>query len=155
MAKFTKKNVDATELIDPVFYAAANCNRAIEKYGKENVINATIGTLYDEDNNLVALKTVYGTYDSIDPKEKAAYAKSFAGNPDFRRQAYKWVTQGSNVNLCHRAVRGRLARLFHQFSTTATLLFCQILPGAPIGRCHRQTISKRQNTGCLTATAST
>lgn len=101
MAKFTKKNVDATELIDPVFYAAANCNRAIEKYGKENVINATIGTLYDEDNNLVALKTVYGTYDSIDPKEKAAYAKSFAGNPDFRRQAYKWVTQGSNVNLCH------------------------------------------------------
>ena len=43
---------------------------------------------YDEDGNLVALDTVFNTYNSLDNRTKAKYASSFSGNPNFRQQVY-------------------------------------------------------------------
>lgn len=55
---------------------AAN-NRAIalaDEIGKENVVNATVGSILDEEGNLVILDVVQEEYKKLTPKEFAAYS---------------------------------------------------------------------------------
>ena len=55
---------------------AAN-NRAIvlaEKIGTENVVNATVGSILDEDGSLVVLDVVKEALSALTPKEMCAYA---------------------------------------------------------------------------------
>ena len=85
MINFTKKNIDHSPIRDSVFSVAAKAARAIKIYGKDNVVNATIGSLYNEEGELVALKTVFDTYNNIPAVEKAKYAQSFNGNDNFRK----------------------------------------------------------------------
>ena len=60
---------------------------------------------YDgEDGKLVAFDTVFDHYDAIDHRTKAAYASSFTGNPDYRKEVWDWVTQGSSLNLPHSVI---------------------------------------------------
>ena len=80
MKKFIRENIDHQPIVDNVFKIVNLANDAIAKKGKENIINATIGSLYDEDGNLVALDTVFNTYNSLDNRTKAKYASSFSGN---------------------------------------------------------------------------
>ena len=61
-------------------------------------------TEYDEDGNLVALDTVFNTYNSLDNRTKAKYASSFSGNPNFRQQVYNWVVQDTKLDLCHSVI---------------------------------------------------
>ena len=100
MINFTKKNIDHSPIRDSVFSVAAKAARAIKIYGKDNVVNATIGTLYNEEGELVALKTVFDTYNNIPAVEKAKYAQSFNGNENFRKAVYNWVC-GDKVKLRH------------------------------------------------------
>ena len=100
MINFTKKNIDHSPIRDSVFSVAAKAARAIKIYGKDNVVNATIGTLYNEEGELVALKTVFDTYNNIPAVEKAKYAQSFNGNDNFRKAVYNWVC-GDKVKLRH------------------------------------------------------
>lgn len=100
MINFTKKNIDHSPIRDSVFSVAAKAARAIKIYGKDNVVNATIGSLYNEEGELVALKTVFDTYNSIPAVEKAKYAQSFNGNDNFRKAVYNWVC-GDKVKLRH------------------------------------------------------
>ena len=88
MKKFIRQNIDHQPIVDNVFKIVSLANEAIAKKGKENIVNATIGSLYDEDGNLVALDTVFNTYNSLDNRTKAKYASSFSGNPNFRQQVY-------------------------------------------------------------------
>ena len=53
--------------------------------GEENVIDATIGTLCDNDGNLVALKSVFDHYDTIDHRIKASYAASLMVTQTFAK----------------------------------------------------------------------
>lgn len=71
MKKFIRENIDHQPIVDNVFKIVNLANDAIAKKGKENIINATIGSLYDEDGNLVALDTVFNTYNSLDNRTKA------------------------------------------------------------------------------------
>jgi len=96
---FAKKNADIIPINDGIFRLGALANEAKEKYGKENVVNATVGTLYDEDGNFVALKSVFDSYDSIDDKMKAQYALSFSGNESYRKQIYNWVLGKTNISM--------------------------------------------------------
>ena len=100
MINFTKKNIDHSPIRDSVFSVAAKAAEAIKIYGKDNVVNATIGTLYNEEGELVALKTVFDTYNSIPAVQKAKYAQSFNGNDNFRKAVYNWVC-GDKVKLRH------------------------------------------------------
>ena len=55
---------------------AAN-NRAIalaEKIGTEHVVNATVGSILDEDGSLVVLDVVKEALSALTPKEMCAYA---------------------------------------------------------------------------------
>jgi len=78
-------------LKDAVFTAVRAAQAAKEKYGKEKVVDATLGSLYDEDGVLVALDSVWDVYDDIPHFEKAKYASDLQGNPDYREAVKKWL----------------------------------------------------------------
>lgn len=104
MKKFIRENIDHNPIVDNVFKIVSLANEAIAKKGKENVVNATIGSLYDEQGQLVALDTVFNTYNSLDNRTKAKYAASFNGNPNFRQQVYNWVVQDTPMTLAHSVI---------------------------------------------------
>lgn len=104
MKKFIRENIDHNPIVDNVFKIVNLANEAIAEKGKENVINATIGSLYDEQGQLVALDTVFNTYNSLDNRTKAKYASSFNGNPNFRKQVYNWVIQDTPMTLAHSVI---------------------------------------------------
>ena len=67
---------------DPIFKVSGMAKKRIAEIGKENVINATLGALMDDDGNLVAFDSVYSVFDNLDHTEYASYA-GIAGTPDF------------------------------------------------------------------------
>lgn len=101
---FVKKSADLTPIVDTVFVIVDKAKKDIAENGPENVVDATIGSLYDEEGNLVAFDSVFNHYDEIDHKVKAAYAASFTGNPDYREAVYNWVTQGQDIKLNHSVI---------------------------------------------------
>ena len=52
---FTKESVNKTPIVDTVFVIVDKAKKAKEEVGAENVVDATIGSLYSEDGKLVAL----------------------------------------------------------------------------------------------------
>lgn len=101
---FVRKSADVTPIVDTVFTIVAKAKEDKAKIGNDKVIDATIGSLYGEDEKLVALDEVFNHYDAIDHRVKAAYAASFTGNPDFRKSVYEWITQNTNVKLAHSVI---------------------------------------------------
>ncbi|MGD9566847.1 MAG: pyridoxal phosphate-dependent aminotransferase [Sedimentibacter sp.] len=67
---------------DAIFGLAAKAKDAIDKYGKENVIDSTLGALVDDDGNLICLDSVYSELKSLPNAAIAAYAQ-VAGQADF------------------------------------------------------------------------
>lgn len=67
---------------DKIFGANAAAVAAAAKYGKDNVTNATIGAILDEEENLVCLPTVEKVYRSLSTNELIAYAP-ISGLPEY------------------------------------------------------------------------
>ncbi|MEG0176240.1 pyridoxal phosphate-dependent aminotransferase [Anaerorhabdus sp.] len=101
---FTRKVADLVPIVDTVFAVAELAKADAQKIGAENVVNATIGSLFDEKGELVAYKSVFDHYNQIANTTKAKYAASFVGNDSYREQVYQWVSQGANLNLYHRVI---------------------------------------------------
>lgn len=78
---------------DTVFKVVAEAMEAIKIHG-DKVVNATLGSLSDEDGNLVTMKSVWDEYKNIDVKELASYSASFRGEADYIDAIEKWVFQG-------------------------------------------------------------
>ena len=76
---FVKESVNQTPIVDTVFSIVAKAKEAKAKVGAENVVDATIGSLYDEEGTLVALDSVFSSLKNLDNKVLAAYAASFTG----------------------------------------------------------------------------
>jgi len=74
-AKWPKQN-------DAIFGLAAKAKEAINKFGKDKVIDSTLGALADDEGNLICMETVYSELKSLPNEEIAAYAQ-VAGQPDF------------------------------------------------------------------------
>ncbi len=88
---FVKNGLDTSNIDDPVFAIA---KRALSD-DDPSVINATIGSLYDEDEKIVTYKTFFDIYDKIDDKIKAEYAESFEGNASYKEAVLKHVLNDS------------------------------------------------------------
>ena len=88
---FLNKQSDGKLMIDKVFKAAIKAREAKVKYGDENVVDATLGTLFDEQGIFVAFDSVWGPYETIDKIQKAKYAGGIQGNPTFRAAVHKWL----------------------------------------------------------------
>ena len=78
---------------DRNFTAVARAKAAIAEKGKANVINGTVGALYDDDANLVVLDSVTETLKTLSGPDFAEYAP-IAGLPGFR-EAIKKAAFGS------------------------------------------------------------
>ncbi len=98
---FIKSSANNTPIEDTVFAIVKLAKKDIEENGSENVVDATIGSLYDENGKIVAYDSVFDHYDAINHATKAKYAESFKGNANYRNEVYKWVTQGKDIHLAH------------------------------------------------------
>ena len=67
---------------DPIFGLAKRAGEAKEKFGKEKVIDSTLGSLVDDDGNLICFDSVYDELKNLPNSEIAAYAQ-VAGQGDF------------------------------------------------------------------------
>lgn len=90
MGVFLNTGSNGKKMVDKVFKAALAAKDAKAVYG-DSVVDATLGTLFDEDGNFVALESVWTPYESIPKLAKAKYASSIQGNQDFRDAVYTWL----------------------------------------------------------------
>lgn len=67
---------------DKIFGVSQLAKAAIARDGKENVINATIGALIDDEGKLIVLSSVVDVLRSLTPEEFAEYAP-IAGIPEY------------------------------------------------------------------------
>lgn len=67
---------------DEIFRVNKECKKAIKEKGRDNVIDSTLGTLIDDDGNLIAFDSVYDTLKDMDKKAIAGYAP-IEGNEDY------------------------------------------------------------------------
>lgn len=73
---------------DVIFGISRRANEMIAEVGDENVVNATIGALLDDDGDLMVLSSVDDTFMGLEPVEYAQYAP-IGGTPAFRTAAIK------------------------------------------------------------------
>lgn len=93
---FVKDSVNRTPIVDTVFAIVDLAKKAKAEYGEDAVVDATIGSLYDENGKLVAFDTVFNSLKNLDNRTLAAYASSFTGNPDFQKKVVDWVLDGNS-----------------------------------------------------------
>ncbi|MBP2635695.1 MAG: tyrB [Firmicutes bacterium] len=72
--------------VDKIFGASAAANKDAAQYGKDKVVNATIGAILDDKETLVCLPTVEKIYRNLPINEVINYAP-IAGLPDFLEAA--------------------------------------------------------------------
>lgn len=101
---FVRRDLDTTPIVDTVFTIVKKASEAKKALGEEKVVDATIGSLYDEEGSLVAFESVFTPYEQIKKEVKAAYAGSFVGNESFRKQVYEWVVKPSGSTLQHNVI---------------------------------------------------
>lgn len=70
----TATHAAGRKLKDAIFDANQACNEAIKIHGAENVTNATIGVILDENGKLATLPTVEKTFRAMDFADLVAYA---------------------------------------------------------------------------------
>ena len=73
---------------DKVFAASGKALDAVAKYGPAEVINATVGALYDDEGKLLVLKSVEKEMKKLPADKFAAYAP-IAGTPGFKKAILK------------------------------------------------------------------
>lgn len=69
-------------LEDAIFKISGECKKAIAKKGKDKIINSTLGTLIDDDGNIIAFDSVYDTLKNMDKKDIASYG-AIEGDKEF------------------------------------------------------------------------
>lgn len=79
------------KLTDSVFSVNKKAKEAIKKYGKENVINATIGSLYTEEGNLAVYKVVDEVYRNLPNEDLYSYSTNVIGEDDYLEEVKKSV----------------------------------------------------------------
>ena len=80
------KHVNTMRVEDKIFAASREAGNAVLQFGKEKVVNATVGSILDEDEKLAVLPTVLKTLRNIPDTEFAAYAP-ILGTPDYLESA--------------------------------------------------------------------
>lgn len=85
------KRMIGKQLGKGVFEIAKEVKETEAKFGKDNVVNSTIGTFYGEDEELLVLDTVDKTYRKLTAPNIFGYASGISGGPNFKKAAKKNV----------------------------------------------------------------
>ena len=80
---------------DIIFSLSERAQAAEKKLGKDNVINATIGALMNDEGKLIAMKTVYNQLKALPNEEISAYA-SIGGQPAYQEAVKKVCFKGND-----------------------------------------------------------
>lgn len=91
------------KFVDEVFDAVAAVGKATAEFGRENVVNATIGSLGDEQEQLVMLPSVENVFRQLKNDDIAAYAP-VRGLPAYLSAAVEQMFGASRPDLCIEAV---------------------------------------------------
>ncbi len=83
------KRYTGKKLVDNIFTTSKKAKQAIKKYGKENVINATIGSLYDEDEKFAIYNVVEKVYRNLPSEDLYAYSTNVIGEDDYLDEVIK------------------------------------------------------------------
>ncbi|MBP3891808.1 MAG: aminotransferase class I/II-fold pyridoxal phosphate-dependent enzyme [Solobacterium sp.] len=131
---FPKQSANLTPHKDSVFTIVEMAKKAKAEVGEENIVDATIGSLYDENSELVAFESVFDHYDTIDHRLKAKYG-SIAGNPNYLETVYQWVMpkEGSKLSHCVVATPGGTGAITSSFITFLEANQTIILPDVAWG----------------------
>lgn len=78
------KNARWPRFDDKIFAAAQRAKEAIKKYGKDMVIDSTLGALYDDEGNIVTFDSVYDSLEKMDRGLIASYAP-IAGTDSYQK----------------------------------------------------------------------
>ena len=81
---------EGKKLNDVIFSAGAAVRKAIEKYGKEPVVNATLGAFMTDDGNIGCIPTVEKLYKSLPMEDFIRYAPP-VGIPGYKEAVLKAV----------------------------------------------------------------
>ena len=87
-------------LVKIKYLESIKAKEMIEKVGKENVANATVGSLLDEEGNLVVLSSVVEVLKDLNPLDYAEYAP-IAGLPKFLesvKKLYLWIMNLKDIS---------------------------------------------------------
>ena len=85
---FVRENGRTIPKEDKIFGISNRAKEAIAKYGKDKVVNGTIGALMDDDGKLIVLKSVDKVFKTLTPDEYAPYAP-IGGIPEFKEAIKK------------------------------------------------------------------
>ena len=85
---FLKENNRTIPAADKVFALSGRAKAAIAKYGKDAVINATVGALLDDNGDLVVMSSVVDAIKTLEPADYAEYAP-ITGTPAFKEAVVK------------------------------------------------------------------
>ncbi|HYF75080.1 MAG TPA: hypothetical protein VD757_00725, partial [Candidatus Nitrosocosmicus sp.] len=80
------KHVNTLRVEDKIFAASREAGNAVLRVGRENVVNATVGSILNEDEKLAVMPTVLSILKNLPDEEYAAYAP-ILGTPDFLEAA--------------------------------------------------------------------
>ncbi len=85
------KKYAGKKLASGVFAVNKKAKEAIKKYGKDNVINATIGSLYTEDGDLAIYNVVDEVYRNLPNEDLYSYSTNVIGEDDYLEEVKKSV----------------------------------------------------------------
>ena len=85
---FTEQNGRIIPSEDKIFGISRLAKELEAKIGKDAVINATLGSLFDDDGKLVVLSSVVEVLKNLDPVDYADYAP-IGGTPEFKKSVQK------------------------------------------------------------------
>ena len=87
---FAQANGRELSFVDKIFTIAGKANEMAAREGADKVINATIGSLLDDNGKLVVYDSVVTAMKNLAPSDFAAYAP-IAGLPKFQEVAQKYA----------------------------------------------------------------
>ncbi|MCR5067661.1 MAG: aminotransferase class I/II-fold pyridoxal phosphate-dependent enzyme, partial [Erysipelotrichaceae bacterium] len=101
--RFLRENNELNNFTDSVFAVSQQAS-ADRIQNPDKVINSTVGSLSDENHDLVAFHSVYDIYNSIPDSRKAAYASGIAGTSDFRKAVYDFINRTGELQMPHEVI---------------------------------------------------
>jgi aspartate aminotransferase/aromatic-amino-acid transaminase len=128
---------------DRVFKAVQDAKRAKDEFG-ERVINATLGSLYDETPELVAYQSFYDVFEGLSRKELAAYASHLQGTPEYREAIQQWLRVSDVEVIATPGATGALSVVIHEaLPVNSTIVLPSIYWGPYELMAHFQDLSIR------------
>ncbi len=99
MKDFISETSQGKANVDVVFEAAQGAISAIRKHGDDAVVNGAFGTFFKEDKQFLTFDSVYRIFDKVPDFQKAKYASSIDGPPEFQAAVKDWLFGRINANI--------------------------------------------------------